>query len=647
MLDSDPKMSVLGHFQRYRLEKRFRNLRRVILEMAQARCNDLGSTTFESKKRMGSSPVHSASSTLGKKPTKTTATSDESVVRREGHGEYVKKGRCSPTISGTRARYPQRKLTSGITTMSPVENSVRHQSQLEQRKVRWRRDNLACCQGSPVTPINEIAKPFGVEKNEPDKEVLVANDNDNSRAVKSASNLISRSKLAASMGDNVKEEESISRCRSCMEGDGRFAGTGNDNIAQWQDNGDNCGARNQRVGWFQSDPRDACRCAFDRELVGADHKLSKLNPSLLKSTAIGSTDAIDANTDREVKFMPSGTGTPYQSQRDNSTPSCVENMSQENIAGLNKVPVACYGCCSTRRDESKESTSPQRGASAREASWKNTSREVLSVGDPTPTDEWYSRRAEVSNTEVKQPPQRNDDPLVTDAEQKEEQGAKLLCESGRRKQREELTGSHVCKSRYQGENQIRIDTDDLCHDIPTTQPDSSEDEEIWHRRGRALWSVHTEPISRALSIDGRMQQANSGNGGNTSIVASNGTMHYHGLYARSLKANGIDPVAFGQCRCVTCSRCARRVTVIARNVNDRARPCNAHEDSISNPSERERNKVDVSRVHVPADRLPNQREAGRVLDSLNQRAVLMGTAPATSLRTKTAWMESPGDPQYK
>lgn len=171
-----------------------------------------------------------------------------------------------------------------------------------------------------------------------------------------------------------------------------------------------------------------------------------------------------------------------------------------------------------------------------------------------------------------------------------------------------------------------------------------ENERWWRNRGRVLWSTHAESAARAAVVTSRnpynleWPKARS-----TSPI----TQLYKGLYARSLQANGIDPANFRVSQC--CPHFKHRFG--AGTDYAVRRTCNSPDRNIDNsllyrPS-RGGTHLTAGRTRALVDGLPDRLEAGRVLSSLNRRAALLGTAPPTPLRTKVAWMQTPGDPEYR
>lgn len=161
--------------------------------------------------------------------------------------------------------------------------------------------------------------------------------------------------------------------------------------------------------------------------------------------------------------------------------------------------------------------------------------------------------------------------------------------------------------------------------------EDAEGQRRWRRRGRVLWSTHAEPAARTISSGSRLVAQQTIRSRSQSPVRP-----YHGLYARSLQANGIDPANFRaspcRCGCDAGMSCAARHIIVDGSLLWRGH-CGG--DSLG-----------AQRPRAPTDGLSDRLEAGRVLDSLTRRAELLGTMPPTLLRTKAAWMEKPGDPSY-
>lgn len=160
-----------------------------------------------------------------------------------------------------------------------------------------------------------------------------------------------------------------------------------------------------------------------------------------------------------------------------------------------------------------------------------------------------------------------------------------------------------------------------------TSVEETEDEaraqQRWRNRGRVLWSTHAEPAASAASHVVRSHSEPA-------------TRPYHGLYARSLRANGIDPTNF---RASHCGYDAAGLSC--------ATPKQNVDGSLLWRGSRRDDSFAAGRTRAPTDGLPDRLEAGRVLDSFNRRAELLGTLPPTPLRAKAAWMETPGDPEYR
>lgn len=157
------------------------------------------------------------------------------------------------------------------------------------------------------------------------------------------------------------------------------------------------------------------------------------------------------------------------------------------------------------------------------------------------------------------------------------------------------------------------------------------DQQRWRNRGRVLWSTHAEPAARATSTGSTRAASHK-----VRSHSQPATRPYYGLYARSLRANGIDPTNFRASRWgydaagLSCAEAQEHV-----------------DGSLLWRGNRGDDPFAAKRARAPTDGLPDRLEAGRVLDSFNRRAELLGTMPPTPLRTKAAWMETPGDPEYR
>lgn len=187
-------------------------------------------------------------------------------------------------------------------------------------------------------------------------------------------------------------------------------------------------------------------------------------------------------------------------------------------------------------------------------------------------------------------------------------------------------------STYEGVSKSRGDWNQQYSDstrAEETEEDAS-DQQRWRNRGRVLWSTHAEPAARATSAGSTRATPHT-----VRSHSQPATRPYYGLYARSLRANGIDPTSFR-------SRCGYNAAGSSCAVAQR------HVDgSLLWRGNRGNDSFAAERTQAPMDGLPDRLEAGRVLDSLNRRAELLGTMPPTPLRTKAAWMETPGDPEYR
>ncbi|CAB1118899.1 unnamed protein product [Ectocarpus sp. CCAP 1310/34] len=150
--------------------------------------------------------------------------------------------------------------------------------------------------------------------------------------------------------------------------------------------------------------------------------------------------------------------------------------------------------------------------------------------------------------------------------------------------------------------------------------EENQQRERWSTRGRVLWATHAEPAARATCTDSRIYPRATMQSCSQPVLRP-----YHGLYARSLQANGIEPAKIRSSRCSCHTTDNRQI-----------------DGSVLWPD-----RENAARTRSPVDGLPDRLEAGRVLDSFERRAELLGKMPPTTLRAKTAWMEKPGDPQYR
>lgn len=129
------------------------------------------------------------------------------------------------------------------------------------------------------------------------------------------------------------------------------------------------------------------------------------------------------------------------------------------------------------------------------------------------------------------------------------------------------------------------------------------------QRGRVLWSLHAEPAARAADASLRKPQTVGSESSLRSEVyasaKSNNARPYHGLYARSLQANGIDPVAFKKMPHANdrpCSECSPSCPC-ATSAKDHLE---CTDDSLLMPETR------AARALI--DSRPDQLEAGQVSD---------------------------------
>lgn len=161
------------------------------------------------------------------------------------------------------------------------------------------------------------------------------------------------------------------------------------------------------------------------------------------------------------------------------------------------------------------------------------------------------------------------------------------------------------------------------------EEEDAEGQRRWRTRGRALWSTHAEPAARTISSGSRLVAQQTIRSRSQSPVRP-----YRGLYARSLQANGIDPdnSRASPCCCGCDASCAAGHMPV--------------DGSLLWRGHRGRDYLAAQRTRAPTNGLSDGLEAGRILDSLNRRAELLGTIPPTLLRAKAAWMENPGDSAY-
>lgn len=187
-----------------------------------------------------------------------------------------------------------------------------------------------------------------------------------------------------------------------------------------------------------------------------------------------------------------------------------------------------------------------------------------------------------------------------------------------------VTYGGVSKSR--GWNQHYIESSSA----EETEEDA-DDQRRWRDRGRVLWSTHAEPAARARSTGSTRAASHT-----VRSHSQPATRPYFGLYARSLQANGIDPTNFRASR---------------RGYDGSGLSCAAAQKHLNGfllwRGSRGDDSFATERTRAPTDGLTDRLEAGRVLDSFNRRAELLGTMPPTPLRAKAAWMETPGDPEYR
>ena len=181
-----------------------------------------------------------------------------------------------------------------------------------------------------------------------------------------------------------------------------------------------------------------------------------------------------------------------------------------------------------------------------------------------------------------------------------------------------------------------------------------DNDEEWRQRGRGLWATYVEPTSRAASAALRepyefkhpeTQDALTGR------LRLQSGWPYHGLYARSLQANGLEPAYFRTSLCSISDRHCRYLTGFDAAVSGREAPSNSCrlnlDDSVIERDSRAGDPLAEACSRAPTQGLSDKLEAGRVRASFNSRAKLLGIEPPTPLRTEAAWMAKSGDSQYR
>lgn len=181
---------------------------------------------------------------------------------------------------------------------------------------------------------------------------------------------------------------------------------------------------------------------------------------------------------------------------------------------------------------------------------------------------------------------------------------------------------------YDGQNRSAVDAR-----TEETEEEDPNNQRRWCNRGRVLWSTYAEPAGRRASVGTRPASPNTVRPQSEPVMRP-----YHGLYERSLRANGMDPTNFRTSRC-----CGGSNAGFSCAVQERRR----HIDCSLLWRGNGGSGFAAERVRAPVDGLPDRLEAGRILDSFNRRAELLGTTSPTPLRAKAAWMENPGDPEYR
>lgn len=174
-------------------------------------------------------------------------------------------------------------------------------------------------------------------------------------------------------------------------------------------------------------------------------------------------------------------------------------------------------------------------------------------------------------------------------------------------------------------------------------------DENWRQVGRVLWTLDREAAAReGDTILRTLRPFESSNKQDASKgrLWSHGGQPYHGLYARSLRANGLDPEHF---RSSCCGRHpCRDAAGIDTAVSERAVRYDAHRPEVDKALvESDKDALVAQQGSAPTRGLQDKLEATRVWSSLNQRAELLGTMPPTPLRTKASWMAKPGNAQYR
>lgn len=180
--------------------------------------------------------------------------------------------------------------------------------------------------------------------------------------------------------------------------------------------------------------------------------------------------------------------------------------------------------------------------------------------------------------------------------------------------------------------------------------DNQGNDENWCQGGRVRWTMDREAAARerdTISRTLRPFESSNKQDASKGRLWSHGGQPYHGLYARSLRANGLDPEHF---RSSCCSRHpCRSVTGIDTAVSsERAARYHAHTPQVDKALvESEEDALAAEKGIAPTRGLQDKLEATRVWSSLNQRAELLGTMPPTPLRTKATWMAKPRNAQYR
>lgn len=182
--------------------------------------------------------------------------------------------------------------------------------------------------------------------------------------------------------------------------------------------------------------------------------------------------------------------------------------------------------------------------------------------------------------------------------------------------------------------------------------DNQGNDDKWRQRGRVLWTMNREAAPReGADISRTLRPFESSDKQDISKrrLWSYGGQPYYGLYARSLRANGLDPERFRSSCCShhPCQGAAGIDTAVSEREAryDTYRP-QADKPIFESDSAAE-DALAAERESAPTRGLQDKMEAGRIWSSFNQRAELLGTMPPTPLRTKATWMAKSGNAQYR